>query len=666
MAAHSKTKKIVHSTPHIKYSDDKGFDYLNPDPDYIMTYDTQGNPLSRYIEDMWEYGAYVYNPCQLSSLWFKKKNDLPDPIMAELTKEHRKLMAAMHFSTFSAWFDRPSPPRLQVFNGIFSRMKKECRKLGYGLCETLADPLKLGTVIDKLNANDGPNIKGILDRLVRANEKNFGTYFNIAATLPLLSKRGAATFQHPVIPSRILFEKLLSFKDVLDDYFKYEENFRQILNLSKLCHSYLVGQDWDYNTPPGFKKKGMKFERVAIEYGIFDLIVKYDINSVTELCNFLGKVQYCAMMTIVAYTGMRRSEALSLNYDCIRIKKRPYGRIRHIVGITTKLTRAKFHTSWVTSKHVMPAIRAAQSICSLAADSFYNQQQDVKTFPLFISRSYISFSHRRSRATMRPAGGLKSGALDPIYFECDMPDILMTKDDLDELKEVAPFQDWDGDGRFQVGQNWPITIHQLRRSLAVYAAKSGLVRHSSLRRQLKHLSVEMSLYYARGSSRVKSIFNPDRDHIMHDFTREKLAELDATLYIRDVLTRHEHVHGGHAMTLKAQRAQNDQQDGASSPITMDDKAKTLEDFKKGRIAWRPTIPGGCTSKDGCQTVAHPTLTKCFAGAGCNDAVILPEKVNAAIDMQHNLISVLDITSVEYRTELAQLEDLKRLKEEIAA
>ena len=662
MTAKSKSKKFINNDLQTKYSDDADFDYLDPDPSYVMTYDIYGNPLSRYEDDFWEYGAYSYNVSQQTSIWFKKRNDLPDPIMAELTSEHRKLMAAMHFSTFSPWFDRPSCSVLHTYNGVFSRLKRECQRLGYSLCETMADGKKLKEAFVNLKDYDSRTMKVILQKLVRANDDNFGTHFNIGESLAVLSRSGAASSQHPVIPSRILFEKLLSYKEVLDDYLKHEEHIRYMLNLSKLCHSYLVGRDWDYCVPNGYEKKGFNFERVAVEYELFDLFSKYNINSVSALCAFLGKVQYCSMMTIVAYTGMRRSEASSLNYDCIRIKKRPYGRIRHIMGITTKLTRSKFETSWVTSKQVIPAIRAAQSISRLAAVSLGRPQQDMKNFPLFISRSYISFSNNYSRSTMRRAGGFRLSLLDPIYFEHDMPDVLMTQDDLDELKEVAPFQDWDADGRYQVGKNWPISIHQLRRTLAVYAAKSGLVRHSSLRRQLKHLSVEMSLYYARGSSRVRSIFNPDRDHIMHEFTREKLAELDSILYIRDVLT---HVHGGHAEALRAQM-QKVQRGGEGSPITMEDKEKTLRDFKNGKIAWRPTIPGGCTSKDGCQTVAHPTLTKCFAGSGCSDAVFMPEKVNAAIDMQQNLISVLDITSVEYRTEMAQLEDLKRLKKEIAA
>lgn len=365
------------------------------------------------------------------------------------------------------------------------------------------------------------------------------------------------------------------------------------------------------------------------------------------------------MVLIVAYTGMRRSEALSLKYDCMSIKKRRYGRIRHIIGITTKLTKTRFETSWVTCSQVVPALKAAQSVCKLIANSLYISDENLNSFPLFISRAYLTLSVVNSRTGKRDIGDYKVGALQPRKFEESMRQVLITQEDLEELTEVAPFQDWNLDGLYSIGENWPITVHQLRRSLAVYAAKSGLVRHSSLRRQLKHLSVEMSLYYARGSSRVRSIFNPSPDHIIHEFSKEKLAELDSILYIRDVLMRYEDVHGGHAEVLKTQGLY------AGTAITLSDKKKTMDDFKKGKKAWRPTFLGGCTSIDGCKTVAHPTLTKCVVGSGCNEAAILPEKVDTAISMQNKLISVLDVTSIEYRSEVAQLEDLMRIKEEIS-
>lgn len=654
----AKSREQQREKSNLLYANGDGFNYFDPDPMFVMTYDFNNNPLSYFGGDSWDYSAYALNPKTNSILWFKKNTDPTSPIWDQLTLEHKRLLAAFQFSTFSPWYDTPSARLMLSTHSALARAKNLCLKSGYDLITALADKEKLKEIAENLHPCYRGTLKNLLKKLVGASEENFGVHFNIGATLPLLSKTGSESFQHPIIPSRILFEKLLSYQEVVDDYLKFEEPIRRVNELSLLCHSYLAGNDWDYQVPNGVKKHATRFQRVAIEYGLLELIKKYPIFSVSQLCNFLGQVQYCAMMLILAYTGMRRSEALSLKYDCLTVKKRLYGRIRHLMGVTTKLTRSRFKTSWVTCKQVTPAVQAAQSVCKLAARALYVDEVEINDLPLFLSRIYISFSAMNSRADKRPVGDYRIATLDPIYFDSNMRKVLIEENDLAELKEVAPFQDWDLDGRYVVGQNWPMTLHQLRRSLAVYAAKSGLVRHSSLRRQLKHLSVEMSLYYARGSSRVKSIFNPSRDHIMHDFTTAKLAELDSILYIRDVLTRHEQVRGGHVKVLKAQGF------GTDVTVTLDDKKKTCEDFKKGKKAWRSTITGGCTSLNGCEMVAHPTVTRCISGAGCADGVILPEKVEAAMALQQRLIDVIDVTTIEYRSEVEQLNDLKRVYSEI--
>ncbi len=71
---------------------------------------------------------------------------------------------------------------------------------------------------------------------------------------------------------------------------------------------------------------------------------------------------------------------------------------------------------------------------------------------------------------------------------------IIEEEDIKELEDIDPFRAWHTEPEFAIGKRWPLTTHQLRRSLAVYANASGLVRLSSLRRQLQHITREMSLY----------------------------------------------------------------------------------------------------------------------------------------------------------------------------
>lgn len=640
------------------YASAEGFDFFNPDPDFVMTYDREGQPLSRFVNNYWSYAAYSPAANGPNNCWFQRPESPKSLEWDALTHQQKTILAAIQLSKFSPWHEHLSAAYMHTANGVLNRLKKRCFESGLNLYEVLSDASVLTKITKGLYAGDLATLRGILTRLSGATIENFGHYFNAGQVIPYLKSPKQEGFQHPVIPSRILFEKLTSIQEVIDDYLRNEEAIVRVNNISLLCHSYLTGYEWHYDVPDTMVKSATNFQRVAIELGLTELTEKYNINSAASLSGFLGLVQYCASLQVMAYSGMRRGEAQSLKYNCLRIKKRPYGRIRHLIGISTKLTRHRFLTSWITCKHVVPAIKASQSICRLAARALYIEDSDLDDLPLFINRSYLNFSTLNSRSEQSIVGDYKVSKLNSIDHDSDLPPIIIQQADLDELKVVAPFQDWDIGGNFAVGQPWPFTLHQLRRSLAVYAAKSGLVRHSSLRRQLKHLSVEMSLYYARGSSRVRSVFNPSPDHIMHDFSKDNLAELDSIMYIRDVLMRHDEVKGGHAKVLHAEGY------GAPILITLSDKEKTLSEFKNGRKAWRPTFTGGCTSINGCEMVAHPTLTRCVSGNGCPDAAILPDKIKSVMTQQQKLISVLDVTSLEYRSEIAQLNDLERIYAEV--
>lgn len=654
----SNSLKIKNQHPKLVFPTGSGFDFLNPAPDFIMTYDRNGFPLSRFVHDQWDYNPYNLRTTQNSLAKFKKNFSNKFIDHSKVIMQHKLILAAVQFSAFASWFDTPSSATMISTHRVMGNVVEFCdqnSKYPFDVL-TSADDLKL--LSENLKEGDKSLLRGLLKKLVRATTKNFGASFSLESLLPILSGTRSESRQHPVIPSRILFEKLKSYTEIIEDYLKNEVNIKKITYLSWLCHSYLVGADFKYEAPEGVIKNNQAFQRVSLELGLYELMEKYSIDSITQFSRFLGQVQYASLMTVLTYSGMRYSEALSLKYNCLKIKKKKYGKIRRLIGITTKFSRKKYETSWVTSKEIEPAVSAAQSIAMIAVTALDLHESQVETIPLFISRKYISFSQQGYSLTEKNPGDYETAKLIPLVWEPFLNPTLIEEEDLFELKDVAPFQDWSADERYSVGANWPMTCHQLRRSLAVYAARSGLVRHSSLRRQLKHLSVEMSLYYARGSSRARSIFSADAEHIIHDFSPEKLTELDSIIYIRDILNSKENIYGGYGKLNRST------QSNFNNIITMEEKNNTLKDFAKGLKAYRPTPVGGCTSINGCSKSAHLSLTTCVQG--CPDAVIKPSQLKHAIEAGNRLISVLEINSVEYRTEITQLEDLNRIYVELTA
>ncbi|WP_162803460.1 hypothetical protein [Pseudomonas kribbensis] len=658
MTSNSNTQKIQNESPELIFPMGVGFDFLNPDPNFIMSYDRNGLPRSRFGQDQWNYNSYNLRSTQNSIAKFDDNFNNKAIDQEKLIVQHKLILAAVQFSAFASWFDTPSSATMMSTHRVMGIVIKFCVQNKKYPFDVLTSTELITHLSKNMKEGEKSLLRGLLKKLVRANVNNFGASFSLDTLLPILSGKRSESRQHPVIPSRILFERLKVYSEIIYDYLNNEVNIKKITHLSWLCHSYLVGADFKYEVPTGVMKSNQAFQRVSLELGLNELMEKYKIDSITQFSRFLGQVQYASMMTILTYSGMRYSEALSLKYNCLKIKKKKYGKIRRLIGITTKFSRKRYETSWVTSKEIEPAVNAAKSIARICLTSLNLNETEIETIPLFISRKYNSFSQQNYSLIEKNPGHYETAKLIPLVWEPFFRQTFIEEEDLYELKDVAPFQDWSADDRYSVGASWPITCHQLRRSLAVYAARSGLVRHSSLRRQLKHLSVEMSLYYARGSSRAKSIFSPDAHHIIHDFTPEKLSELDSIIYIRDILNSKESIYDGFG------KKNRNIQSISNKNISMEEKTIILQDFTNGLKAYRPTPVGGCTSISGCSKSAHLSMTTCVQG--CPEAAIKPSNLKHAIDTGNRLISSLEINSVEYRTEIAQLEDLNRIYLEITA
>ncbi|ALX12002.1 hypothetical protein P350_10840 [Burkholderia cepacia JBK9] len=220
------------------------------------------------------------------------------------------------------------------------------------------------------------------------------------------------------------------------------------------------------------------------------------------------------------------------------------------------------------------------------------------------------------------------------------------EEDICELEQIDPHRAWRSEPEFQVGVDWNISGHQLRRSLALYAQRSGLVSLPSLKRQLHHITEEMSRYYARGSAFAKDFIGDDDDHFGLEW-QDTQAESAGLSYILKVLLSEEILIGGHANWVQ-QRMRGP--DG----ILLTDRTKTIKMFRKGQMAYRETLLGGCVSVEECDKVAiHWLNTDCLT-TDCKNLVCSLPKLDRTIAAQKKFIAGLDPDSVEYRTEMVDL------------
>jgi hypothetical protein len=387
--------------------------------------------------------------------------------------------------------------------------------------------------------------------------------------------------------------------------------------------------------------------------------------SLKGLGGLLTHWQRICKLQIHVFSGMRDEEVVHLPYHCIQYENAGHGR-KHslIVGITTKLAGGRNkRTRWVTTADQgFRAIRIAQSIANMiyecigvtpSADDAGKDQ-----FPLFLSTGYLPWVNQKAPSKSR--GLAPSRALRIEMIADDVLDMLLTVTtpaDIEELEAIDPFRDWTSDGVAAVGKRWHLRTHQLRRSLALYANASGLVKSSSLRRQLQHITGEMSYYYGRGSIFAKNFLEEDpRGYGQHIAVEWQDTEQEAQYlaFTRDVLNSDEPLWGpgGVFYDLKKQRGE----------VLSEQEVRAQ--LKMGRMAYKSHPLGGCTNVGNCDKQKGLRLTAGIcASEKCKSLIGKHSSIIKIIPIQRGILSRLHPESIAYAMEKEELDILESTAKE---
>lgn len=459
--------------------------------------------------------------------------------------------------------------------------------------------------------------------------------------------------QHPPIPTRVYGHFIASLQTELAAWTAVEENLLDAVTRCGadpragrcLARQKQIGKGHSLPPESFFVLEDILSER-ASEY----FVSRAKQPDLGCLSTVVGTVQLITKLIVQTFTGMRDDEALSLPFDCLRTSVSS-GQTHYLVlGRTTKFTHglAK-RTQWVTNREGHEAILAAQRI----AMSIYRvfgvtpgaARGRLEDHPLFVSVGYMNFAG----LPQYPENGHFARA-NMAHRELPEECFLILEDqDLIELEQIDPHRAWRSEVKFTLGQRWIFTTHQLRRSLALYAQRSGLVSLPSLRRQLKHITEAMSRYYSRGSVYAANFINGDKDHFGLEWQATQ-PESSALSYLLNVVMTDEELFGGHASWVN-QRLKG------KSGIVLADREVTLKRFRKGELAYRETIIGGCTNTGSCDKVAVRWLHVDCVRDNCKNLVGSVPKLNRVIAAQQNMLARLDKDTVEYRTEVEDLQTL---------
>lgn len=609
----------------------------------VVSRDIHGNILSVVRDDYWatpQLRNHQIKKTFISFEKFPKDNELDIKSLSEVK-------TLILISIFRPSKRTGSYPSLDLIKSFLTNTRKLCdhgKKNGMTFAQLFENPSQFASYLDKVKSHC---ILRTINIIVNKIVEN--SIFSVSTIITKLLHRAIResddeSEQHPVIPGRILFEKISNYNSLLEEY---EANAEKIAELT-----YRVGMNPFYGRikkkSPDPKKPNVAFEVAMHECGLSKIQEKYNMTQLSNIGNYLNRCNYAAKMLIHVFTAMRDREAFLLKEGCIE----KIGHKTYVVsGLSIKLTKEPRPAKWITSADILLPYNCALKITNLIKN-YIPTCIDTKDL-LFLSNTYLPISNeykKRMKSKELLQGDLNPGTLEPSFLRTTI-----TEEDYQELVMVDPLRDWNTNPEFQVGASWNLTTHQFRRSMAVYAAQSGLVSLPSLKRMLHHTLLQMSTYYTRGFSTAKFIFareNPD----LAQFFQSQTTNAEASFFLKDVIMEKANLNGA-AGTWYERNIKDKYLTNIATNFQ-----ETLKKVKQGLLSYKETILGGCFKVGECRERAHHNYVACL---DCSNACIKEKKLDQSIQMQVKIIDSIPEGTFAYKTEQTKLSMLQFFRDKIS-
>ncbi|MCE9828894.1 hypothetical protein [Vibrio diabolicus] len=641
-----------------------------PSDKFVICRDINGKPVALYGQDSWDLNPMKLSATRIQKLHFVKdrKRKKITVEQEQLADEHRYLVFCLMYYIDSGKIGRLAASTLISYHGIIRQAVAFCLSLSENelvgvltLKELFSNKTYLAAFIETRNNSIAFNKKlpALLNHLANIGEKKLG--FKPVAEVDVGNRNSK---QHPIIPTRLYLNYFNRFTEELDE----------LEDALKVIDEYLpLFADRFYGKTKGRQKVegvgGQAYYRPTMkdiieQAGIEPYINKNGIKISKKQCfsAFLRTAQFMLKCIIHLYTGMRDQEVARLPYLCVHEEEITPPKVNEdgdeviparmirLLSTTTKFEGYENEESWFAPKEALRAVHLLQRITDGLAPLYGLSAEEC---PLFTNPSVI----HRNNNTIPIVGELSN--CEPNWFK----DMVITKEDFDVLQASDDARNFFEEPKFQVGQVWPLNSHQFRRSLAFYATNSGFVSLPTLKRQFKHLSQEMTKYYRRGFENIRSIFGyydpetgefnlPD-SHIAFE-VQVAMPMHAAEALLHDIFGSDTVLFGKSGSYLEKRRNALKEHE-----ILIEDvRADTIKRMKRGELAYRETLLGGCTNTENCDCVILGEFTSCL-GSAC--AVIKVENIESEIEKLKIELAKYDKKDGEYQILESELNDLLDFK-----
>jgi hypothetical protein len=599
-----------------------------PDNEFIVAYAHDGTVASRYGDMTWDFNAY-------SHANFDAKLSFTFWCDGVINDRHRSLIAEIKWLDFCNIWKRTDATLAVSTHKILHLAA--CRIASYAYdnmisIETLlCDAAAFDRMVPTIASAPARHVRQLIYSLALVDPEELGFVLVDITSRHLLNQtaNSLAYEQTAPLPTR-LYSTLLSC--IASQLSETEHHIDRLLAISKEISSHpLIGRSlstqrarWKTRTGARFNPNNQKpgFEDLTRKHGLVEYFHSYDVITVKQISSRLTAIQTLCKLAIHAYSGMRDSEAEMLPFGCL-VTETHFGQVHHLIcGKTYKFSsglgrRAK----WVAGEDAARGIRLAQRISKLSLEVSGLGRPDENVaddrYPLFTSVSHLNLGAKKKDESENIICRAVDLHLKNRQKWTESFGLIITPHDIQELENMDPFRDWKSRS-YVPGNFWPLTTHQLRRSLALYASRSGLVGLPSLRRQLQHITQEMSLYYAKGSHFAKNFIGESEDSGQRHFAvevQETAAESEMLSFLVNVIESDERLYGGQGAFWQRQKERR------NINISKFDREKTLKDFRDGRRSYQVTPLGGCGKIGECTERAMGSFMGCMlAGRSAADEV----------------------------------------------
>lgn len=459
--------------------------------------------------------------------------------------------------------------------------------------------------------------------------------------------------QTPYIPPRLWLYQVKRLREMLDDYNEHKDAVEALWsfcigaferNYGNLSAAFDPSRS-PSRSPFAKTSKALRgcvyvgpFLDVARRFGVAGLIERWalppgrtlgqrDAEGARHFSSYLTAVSIAGGMYLCNYSGMRRNELMGLRSSCLIVDHDEVHGDVYLLRSATSKTISDRNALWITSSGSQTAVSAMRSVAKMrmgvaAATGLPEfRERDVTDPPLFL-RPYEPWGLTRMYSLTRPLSVRKMVsyrqliALSPRLFDDKCLEI--GEDDLRVALGVTPSLDTSS---FGLGAIWRFSIHQLRRTLIVNAAHSGVVSDASVQYEMKHQSRAMSIYYGRGYSELKLDLATRQDFVraLGDALAAKGSELAGDEFLSPLGRHHK--------------------DNITRFLNPKEEKELLALAKAGKLAIRETLLGVCLSRTFCPYGGLDHVVDCLS---CNNALIdkrrAPMLSNALVEIENQLSS----------------------------